>query len=103
MMTEDEAKTKWCPHAVPAHWSFNEANIVRDASQTSSECLCLASRCMSWRWVHTLRNGMGKDETEKLVADDWKVTSWQVGVHGATFSLSKRTDHGYCGLSGKPE
>lgn len=37
-MTEDEARTKWCPYA-------------RRPSKTNlSDRTCIASACMAWRW-----------------------------------------------------
>ncbi len=97
MLTEDEAKRKWCPSAraiparldddgmiavpagVPAH------NRVQERGETEATWHaahnCLASVCMAWRWTHS---------------------SAEVGG-------VKRIDHedtrplGYCGLAGPVE
>ena len=39
-MTEEEAKTKWCPAASVRHWT----RPMRD-----EDALCIASKCMAWR------------------------------------------------------
>lgn len=71
-MTEDEAKTKWCPMArsIPAHsdaagnrWLTNDDGSLSEFGGNNG---CLGSACMTWRW------------------DDYE-----------------RTD-GYCGLAGRP-
>ena len=55
MMTEEEAKTKWCPFAryigdtrdrTSAH------NRVGSGDGFNSECNCIASQCMAWRWAY---------------------------------------------------
>ena len=50
-MTEEEAKTKWCP------------NGTRDAS-------CCASRCMWWRWIS--KAGTSEDGTANYYTGKWK-------------------------------
>jgi hypothetical protein len=47
MLTEDEAKKKWCP-------------LARDNRSEDDESVvdCLASGCMFWRWSHQDTNGM---------------------------------------------
>ena len=50
-MTEDEAKTKWCPHvryAIPSEvaWVANKY----DHPVHMEKCMCIASDCMMWEW-----------------------------------------------------
>ena len=49
-MTEDEAKSRWCPMARPAN-----SNANRNASDGSPRAAahCLASGCAMWRWNST--------------------------------------------------
>lgn len=55
-MTEDEARTRWCPFVrelwtggVEAQWSGNRY-FNEDRSQVQENVSCLGSRCMAWRW-----------------------------------------------------
>lgn len=77
-MTEDEAKTKWCPHVRvvlvtkrggtnhPYNRYFLEDK--KDPINNPVDARCIASDCMAWRWF----------------SEDYKGTG------------------GYCGLAGKP-
>ena len=89
MHTEDEAKKLWCPHSIAMHAGGHCGN--RDAENntmewpnchpsTAKQTSCIASKCMSWRWVTELK-------TFDLDPD---------------LSAEVRSDRGYCGLAGKP-
>ena len=76
-MTEDEAKTKWCPQAQVSlaanEYQSGEAwNKPNDA-----EWHCIGSGCMAWRWV------LQGEET-------------------GDGDAPARLTYGYCGLAGKP-
>jgi hypothetical protein len=73
-MTEDEARKKWCPFVRMDNGYYNRS------AQTNHH-KCLASECAAWRWV--------PDPLISFVSD------------GQTI-VNKSTDHGYCGLAGKP-
>lgn len=75
-MTEDEAKTKWCPMVrvasgpyVPGTYSVGMLD--------NQEAKCIGSACMMWRYLNP----------------DVGVTKQTDGTGNA---------HGYCGLAGKP-
>lgn len=74
-MTEDEAKTKWCPmvrHSGDGN-QFNRGviNPINDHLHNQGIlCNCVASACMMWQWT-------GRSEAGKLIT-------------------------GHCGLAGKP-
>ncbi len=62
-MTEDEAKTKWCPFA---HTAVSMAKYVISANGTVDYedhayiphpgCMCLASGCMAWDGSSTTKD-----------------------------------------------
>lgn len=75
-MTEDEAKTKWCPMIqVTAVQHFNDVEYGDNRGDGDSNHNCIASDCMMWVW--------GK--TEALKHHDR--------------SEPEVIKHGYCGLT----
>ena len=82
-MTEEEAKTKWCP--MDRHVDIDMLPMDAPANRygqpvvaSPPECRCIASACMMWRWTRVT----SKDPTANALAD--------------------MVDDGYCGLAGKP-
>lgn len=52
IVTEQEAKTKWCPHARLRSLNGDVAiNRATDGS-SATRSKCLASECMAWKWVY---------------------------------------------------
>jgi len=94
MMTEDEAKTKWCPMArnlgtlLQAAKPGDKDYVVACGSQNRGyamggplyNSLCIGSACMAWRWAR-----------EPDPADDHPFIEKFVSVRG------------YCGAFGRPE
>ena len=90
-LTEDQAKTKWCPMVryVPARkFSFGRIKVAvnrwLDSDETQLSPMpscCIGSDCMAWRWECTGAVGYFADGT--AVEGDHK-------------------ESGYCGLAGKP-
>jgi len=78
-MTEDEAKTKWCP-MVRVHY-LNPIDILKNA-RAEAESRCIGSACMAWRWK------LAPNASKKFLS-----------MHGYT---SDAPENGYCGLAGKP-
>ena len=74
-MTEDEAKTKWCPFVrvtvTPndATWQGNMLTNRGQIPAANTDTLCIASDCMAWR--------------------------------GEKVMTSRHLINGYCGLGGK--
>lgn len=59
-MTEEEAKTKWCPMV---RW-YGNANQYEDVFDNRGyNCTCVASGCMMWRWNYK------KEENRDLYKD----------------------------------
>lgn len=81
MLTEKEAKTKWCPH-VRAHAYVPEGGVsvnraYPDGVMNIERACCIASACMAWRWA------------EMPIADESKFMGTVPGT-------------GHCGLAGMP-
>lgn len=53
MLTEAEAKTKWCPKALNATDTINTFNRYENG-EAAHNCLCIASACMAWRWAERI-------------------------------------------------
>jgi hypothetical protein len=92
-MTEQEAKTKWCP--------------MKDMK------LCIASDCMMWRLETEQKEGcicdlMDGEEPSKCVLDDkeYSKKDCTYALRGKTKDncgyWKKEQQTGYCGLGGKP-
>ena len=46
-MTEQEAKTKWCPHMT---YLVNPHQVIDGMAAEYVQAQCSASECMAWRW-----------------------------------------------------
>lgn len=82
ILTEEEAKTKWCPHGRV----WQKASSEGITSFTTHGCMgsvpiCIGSACMAWRFVP-----QGENYSENM----------------ATGDRTYLTPVGYCGLAGKP-
>jgi len=59
MFTEEEAKTKWCPHAMTFGHLRQNIEVIAEGPQNRGyemggslhNCLCLGSGCAMWRWL----------------------------------------------------
>ncbi len=97
MITEAEARTKWCPFVrvrEPDHYSgFNDSTIgtaVNRAAPKSRELvnqslLCVASECMAWRW-HEKYTTHAHDDGQDIYPR----------------ARDETPTHGWCGLAGSP-
>ena len=74
ILTEEEAKTKWCPQRRDPWFDYSNGEKVYVSCNDPSECKCFASGCMMWRWEVTNPNYEGPE---------------------------KYHDKGYCGLAGR--
>ena len=78
-MTEDEARTKWCPMARVQIAESKGSNCNRvttfplDEHQSAAVGMCIASNCMLW----------------VKERDRW-------------YNLQERSEHGHCGLGSTP-
>lgn len=100
-MTEEEAKTKWCPFVRVAGPMQSEAEGTSYNRWPPSDgttkamlsehviTLCIGSACMAWRWgvLHPLGGFLEYIPTPEI---------------DRTISGKERPIGGYCGLAGKP-
>lgn len=80
MMTEDEAKTKWCPFARVMLFEPEPGAGNHAVNRTTMDCHCIGSACMAWR-----------AEAGIVVPAD-----------SVTPEMLARKAGGYCGLAGRP-
>jgi len=91
-MTEDQAKTKWCPFIQFATISGKGiAGVGTNRNEASSgdaelNTKCIGSACMAWRWVKT-----DTDYEFGTADNEGKMKVLQSPI----------TKYGYCGLAGK--
>ena len=119
MLTEEEAKQKWCPmYRMVLH---NET-LWDNRSNNQGYCRCEASGCMAWRYGEEMPYVVLPQSTEKIEdcnecgldfmvphdEKEWRYTAtgWQCPRCGHI--QKEAIDHperrrGYCGLAGKPE
>jgi hypothetical protein len=96
MLTETQAKTKWCPHArigVSASQG-GPASINDPRCEPEHRANCIASECAMWRWIPT--------------NDTVYVGSAPVQLENGRFELRPQyaqvpPSQGFCGLAGRPE
>lgn len=55
LLTEEEAKAKWCPfvrysNSTEDNNSANRWGTDQGDDENPESCRCIASACMSWRW-----------------------------------------------------
>jgi hypothetical protein len=108
-VTEEEAKTKWCPQARAQIERTESAPVGnRDrGSRPDIDCLCIGSACMWWRW----NDPEGLDKPTRVhpnVLKDhwqgWTVTDPTPDAKGYV-EISPpppKLPRGYCGPAGKP-
>lgn len=83
-MTEDEAKTKWCPMVrMGAVLNEGVAAVNRVTQAQGDKANCIGSACMMWKFKPEMVN------VSTSIAVDWLKPT------------GKMTDDGYCGLAGR--
>jgi hypothetical protein len=111
-VTEEEAKTKWCPHVRYMGSDLQECGANRWKQSLPVEepdalnpvaCRCIGSACMMWRWkenqVRQKRSSDPVAEWEHISAED-SDDGFEYWAEPETAWLARW--QGHCGLAGKP-
>jgi hypothetical protein len=100
-MTEDEAKTKWCPFTrvgmnggVAMNRDFDEGGSLDAWPLFKAATACIGSGCMAWRWEPQLYEHHSNDFGKYINSEE------DTNRHGVKGKALPR--HGYCGLAGRP-
>lgn len=122
-MTEEEAKTKWCPFVrvdanvdgeatAPNRWPQDTIGAATFENPFGISNFCIASSCMAWRQVETEEATTTLYEHEAAPGPAWEKVgdSWDADPHKLLSSEQRlqrwrRPDalgHGFCGLAGRP-
>ena len=108
-MTEDEAKTKWCPMARSETWGkgsgISSANRMENGEWFG---YCIGSACMMWRWTPLMADAAFLAAVKKAERDPHeKRTHAQAAAYvkdnRAEFGLPTKPFEGHCGLAWRPE
>ncbi len=121
MLTEDDARQRWCPHARVAfyapHATSDEgpAAVNRDTPDPAAKfdeyranvhaaTRCVGSACLAWRWAPMPRMVVSRDSLTDADLAVLADPSW-----GGVIEYRRDGDLpqtvtrlGYCGLAGKP-
>lgn len=97
-MTEEEAKTRWCPFVRltadgPGEWHTNRDPSLPSSPGDTQAYRCIASACMAWR----------TRQRSVLRTEPWpeKDTTAAPSVPAGRYGADVVTE-GYCGLAGAP-
>jgi hypothetical protein len=118
-MTEEDVKTKWCPYTRITEGASGDIIANRDIIKHGD--YCIGPECMAWRenksGIEPLY--MGLTAKQWIYIEEWctgKVVHAQgdnifdkrgamlglFSASGETIPDSIESEHGYCGLAGKP-
>lgn len=104
-MTEDQAKTKWCPFSrIGTSGGDGSNRWIESAGEDATTAanykpvLCIASACMAWR---TATNpGV---EWHPFVSDQSPGAGWYWSDIEKQWWRADQKPFGYCGLAGAPQ
>lgn len=125
MLTEEQAKERWCPHArVPCYEAAptetegpaaanrapiasSNANMIQH-ERMEKATRCIGSACMAWRFVRMaiprlLSPQLTQADTDAMLATDRRTMTVVEFRPGEDLPATEvRPLLGYCGLAGKP-
>jgi hypothetical protein len=93
MHTEEQARTKWCPHVRVSDGSWNRKWSLNTDGKGQERARCIASECMAWRWFD--------DVTDDGTACNHKPTAKAPRVSEPPPAMGRplAERRGYCGLA----
>lgn len=101
-MTEDEAKTKWCPFVrlcVKGASAGNRYGTQHTTIENPSECRCIGSQCMAWR---VSKPSVPKGSlTFNRTGKTCKVGEVECENYEGRILTQDQPEEGYCGLAWK--
>lgn len=103
LVTEEEAKTKWCPEVRTGFEGDENRDREWDGSGTEpvpEHYACIGSKCMAWRWndpaVQTVETALGQIPA----GEGWKQDAVRGDYGGLRWSRPIIPRHGFCGKAG---
>lgn len=93
LLTEDEAKTKWCPFA-----RLGEIGATYNRTGPVAGLQCIASDCAAWRDVPRERHLHDKRTGARISSALSENSEWRLANPDEPSPASR----GYCGLAGRP-
>lgn len=106
MLTEEEARAKWCPFArvmSSAEGDGSNGNRCFDADmQNPKWARCIASACMAWRGQDRAAETGRKIPTSTSAVKPEGNWYWSHSVDGPVWVETAVERVGYCGLAGEP-
>lgn len=94
LLTEEQAKKKWCPLVRALTDGKASGNCTTDV-RFAKQSLCIGSNCMFWRW------GDNEPRPEDLY-DVHQMYRFRDVPHDDFIKHVVETRRGYCGAAGKP-
>lgn len=105
-MTEEEAKTKWCPftRVVVNAENYSNGNRFENGHRYNEQALCIGSACMAWRELHPRESREDHSGGSAIMAKRAVETNRIARREGGPGSLGRWVIDavGFCGLAGKP-
>jgi hypothetical protein len=106
ILSEEQAKTRWCPWARTVALVGSTVNRVPEDGRPDSDCMCIASECMAWRWSETAYTERRRSDTfvegwEHIppYSPDPRITEYWIEPEGKRVARRR----GYCGMAGEVE
>lgn len=106
LMTEAEAKTKWCPFfrasvakamSEDVEYATNRDGRYEETGKGKIDC-CIGSACMAWRWERRM-----SIDAVKAIREARGVSIHEaIHLYRESF-VGEQTTNGYCGASGRIE